>query len=334
MSRYATRHEHQGPWPVLALIDCNSGMSVRLANRGATLLDFHAPVDGRLYNIADGYQDSDELTELKGAHFGVLWPFGNRIADARYRFEGREYDLQPGVTGDARGIRHGFVRDADFDLLSVDADDTGVCARFGYSGVRPDVHPGYPFAVDLELAFTLHAGGLDLQATMHNVGTQTAPCFFGWHPYFRLREDGIDHCHLRLPAQQVVRTNDKLIPLPRAAAFEAVQDNPTLDFHSERAIGDSVLDTGYAELKADADGRIRSHLRDPDSGLAVAMWQESGVIVAYTGDTLAQGQRRAIAVEPMQAMVDAFNRENCADAITLKPDAEKTFRCGVELLAP
>lgn len=334
MSRYASRHEHQGPWPVLSLIDCDSGMSVRLANRGATLLDFRVPLGGRLYNIADGYQDSDELTELKGTRFGVLWPFGNRIADARYRFDGNQYDLQPGVTGESRDIRHGFVRDVEFDLLSVDADDAGACARFGYSGVRPDAHPGYPFAVDLELAFTLHAGGLDLEARMHNVGTGAAPCFFGWHPYFRLREEGVDNCHLRLPAQQVVRTNDKMIPLPGDAAFEAVQDYPALDFHDERAIGDSVLDTGYAGLQADADGRIRSHLRDLDSGVAIAMWQESGVIVAYTGDTLAQGQRRAIAVEPMQALTDAFNRPDCADAITLAPDAERIFRCGIELVTP
>jgi aldose 1-epimerase len=166
---------------------------------------------------------------------------------------------------------------------------------------------------------------------MHNVGVQAAPCFFGWHPYFRLRDDGIDACHLRLPARQVVCTNAKLIPLPGDDAFEPVAGHPSLDFRQPRAIGASMLDNGYADLQADADGRIRSHLRDPGSGLGIAMWQDSGVIGAFTGDSLAQGARRGIAVEPMQALTDAFNRADCVDAITLAPGAERIFRCGIEV---
>jgi aldose 1-epimerase len=310
-------------------------MSVRLARRGATLLDFHVPLGNRLRNIVDGYDDADALEALDAARFAVMAPFANRIADARYRFDGKEYDLQPGVRGDARGILHGFVRNAEFDLLSVDAGDDGARVRFGHGGLRPGAHPGYPFALDLEVLFTLHAGGLDLEARMRNAGEQAAPCFFGWHPYLRLRKDGIDECELQLPARQVIHTDDKLIPLPGTQALQALDAAPQFDFRHPRRIGGCVMDTGFAVPQADADGRIRPRLRDPGSGLAVSVWQQSGITLAFTGDTLAgAAARRSIALEPMEAMTNAFNRDDCTAAITLDAGAERRFHCGLEVTLP
>lgn len=334
MSRYTVRHEHLGPWPVLALIDTDSGMAVRIARRGATLLDFLLPVQGRLRDVADGYADAGELEALEGSRFAIMVPFANRVADARYTFAGQEHDLQPGVDED-RGIMHGFVRAAEFDLVSQDVDDTGACVRLGCRALRPGVHPGYPFALDLEVAFTLHARGLDLAVTMHNAGAQPAPCFFGWHPYLRLREDGVDACELHLPARQAIMVDRDLIPLPGAAAFRPLDDCPELDFRHPRRIGQSVLDNGFADRVADPDGRFRTHLRDPDSGLALSMWQDAGVTQVYTADTLhGAAVRRSVAIEPMQAMTDAFHRPDCADAITLAAGADRHFHCGLEAHLP
>lgn len=332
MSRYTIRHEHLGAFPVLALIDSDTGTSARLARHGATLLEYQVPVAGQLRDVVDGYAGADELDARHGSRCAVMLPFANRIDDARYRFNDAEHDLQPGVADDARGIMHGFVRDAEFDLLSVDSDDTGACVRMGCHSVVAGAHVGYPFTLDLEVAFTLHAGGLDVEATMLNVGDVGAPCFFGWHPYLRLRDDGIDECELKLPARQAIMIDDQLIPLPGTAAFKSLDDCPELDFRQWRALAGSVLDNGFADPVADADGRIRSRLRDRESGLSVAMWQESGVIQVYTADTLVgDAVRRSVALEPMQAMTDAFNRPDCVDAITLEPGAERRFRCGLEV---
>ncbi len=335
MSRYTIRHEHLGPWPVVAMIDTVSGTSVRLARRGATLLEYLLPMAHRMHDLADGYAGAGDLEALSGSHFAVMCPFANRVADARYRFDGKAHDLKPGADADERRILHGFVRAAEFEVLSVDADGAGACVRMGTQAIRPDAFPGYPFALDLEVAFTLHAGGLDLVATMRNVGDVPAPCFFGWHPYLRLREDGIDELELKLPARRAIVTDEALVPRPGEAAFEPLDARPELDFRDWRRLDGCVLDNGFADPEADADGRIRSHLRDPASGLAVSLWQASGVTQVYTGDTLTGGaRRRAVALEPMQAMTDAFNRPDCRDAITLDAGAEREFRCGLEVHLP
>jgi aldose 1-epimerase len=334
MPRYAIRHEHVGPWPALSLIDTDTGGTVTVARRGARVLHLRVPVDGQLRDIADGYADADALGELKSARFAVMLPFANRIEDGRYRFDGEDFDLQPGVTGKARGIRHGFVLDADFAIAASETGDRQASVRFEHA-LRPDMHPGYPFALDLAVTYVWHAGGLDLVVDMHNVGACDAPCFFGWHPYLRVRDDGIGAVELQLPAAQRIRTDAALIPLPGAAACVPVEDDPAFDFRQPRMIGDHVFDTGFAGLAADTDGRIRSRLRDPRSGLAVAMWQQRGVLVAFSGDTLdADARRRSLAVEPMEAMINAFNRGDCADAIRLAAGARRQFRCGLEIDLP
>jgi aldose 1-epimerase len=335
MSRYTIRHEHLGPWPVVAMIDTTRGTTARLARRGATLLEYQVPLAERLHNLADGFATAEALEELKGAHFAIMCPFANRVADARYDFAGATHDLAPAATGPDRHIMHGFVRASDFDLVAVDADAAGASVRLQSAAIRPETWPGYPFAIDLELVFTLHPGGLDLAATVHNVGDTDAPCFVGWHPYLRLREDGVDELELKLPAAQAIMTDEALIPLAGAAAFKPLDAYPELDFRDWQRIGPRVLDNGFAGRRDDADGRLRTHLRDPASGLGVAMWQESGVTQVFTGDTLAPAmRRRSVAIEPMQAMTDAFNRPDCAEAITLAAGASREFHCGLEVHLP
>ena len=53
---------------------------------------------------------------------------------------------------------------------------------------------------------------------------------------------------------------------------------------------------------------------------------------AFTADTVARDVRRAVALEPMECMADAFNRPECSDAIALAPGATRHFRCGIEVV--
>jgi aldose 1-epimerase len=110
-----------------------------------------------------------------------------------------------------------------------------------------------------------------------------------------------------------------------------VEHEPTRDFRQAQPIGTRQLNDAYADLRCDADGRARTRLRDPASGLAIAVWQASGVMLAFTADTVTRDVRRAVALEPMESWADAFNRPDCAEAIRLAPGAERRFLCGVEI---
>lgn len=332
MGTFRVEREALGSHVIAVLHDAARGRCVRIACRGATVLSIGQQLNGEQIELADGYRDAAELDSRPSSRFAIMAPFANRIADARYVFDGVAQDLQPGVEAPQRAVRHGFVRGVDFELAALDADEQGAYVVFTTAAIRP--RPGYPHAIDLTVRYTLDAAGLVLETTMRNVGDSAAPCFFGWHPYFRLGDTPLDSWELQVVADTLIRTDAGYIPLPGAAAYAPVADTPALDFRVQRAIGEIKLDNAYADLAREADGRMRTRLRDPASGLGLAVWQESGVMLAFTADTVTRDVRRSIALEPMESLSNAFDRPDCADAIRLEPGAERRFRCGVEIELP
>ena len=323
--RYGVERSWLADQPIVMLRD-EAGRRVRIACHGAALLSFEVPRGGGSFDIAAGHRDAAEIVARPGSRFAIMVPFAGRIADARYRFDGHDYDLQPGAAPGPRESRHGFVRDADFAVTELVADAGSARATLS-TPIRGQ--PGYPFAIDLSVRFTLDAAGLVLEARMRNSGDKPAPCFFGWHPYFRLSDGRADEWLLEVPAGKLIRTGSDLIALPGDSAYERMDDAPALDFRRSRLIGSSILDQGYTDLLVDTDHRIHTRLADPKTRFGITVWQEHGVMHVFTGDTLKSDARRSVALEPMECMANAFNRPECAARIRLDPGAERVYRCGV-----
>jgi aldose 1-epimerase len=168
-----------------------------------------------------------------------------------------------------------------------------------------------------------------------NVGARPAPFGCGWHPYFKTSEHGIVRLVLSVPAQGVIRTDDRLLPLEGQAAYGALEGTPDLDFRptrpaASRRLGKAVLDRCFYGLSADPDGLSRTRLEDPDTGLTLTVVQEGGLMHVFTGDTLPIRPRASIALEPVQFMTNAFNRPEVKDRIALPPGQTSVFRFGVE----
>lgn len=323
---YEVERSRLGDQPIVVLRD-DAGRRVQIARHGAALIGFEVPRGSGSFDIAAGQRGAAEILAHPGSRFAVMVPFAGRIADARYRFEGVEYDLQPGAAPGQRQSRHGFVRDAEFEVTELVAG-TG-CARARLSTSVRGV-TGYPFAIDLCVSFTLDAAGLTLEARMRNSGDRPAPCFFGWHPYFRVSEGVADEWMLEVPARTLIRTGADLIALDGKAAYAPLAEALALDFRRGRLIGGCVLDQGYTDLAADASGRILTRLTDPKTRFGVTVWQERGVMHVFTGDTLKRDPRRSVALEPMECMANAFNRPEWHDQLRLDPGAERLYRCGIE----
>jgi len=332
MSAFNVERTRLGPHEIVVLKDAERGRAVRIACRGATLISLEQAAHGAVHQLADGYRDGAELDSRPSSRFAIMAPFANRIDDARYRFDGQTQDMQPGVEGAQRASRHGFVRGVDFDIAALHTTPAGAHVTFVTKAIRPGVFAGYPHAIDFAVTYTLDSHGLSMLVSMRNVGDTAAPCFFGWHPYFRVGDSALDTWELQVPATQLIRTTADYIPLPGDQAYQSLDDAPReLDFRSAKPIGSVKIDNAYAGLRTDADGRARTRLRDPASGVGLSVWQEHGVMLVFTADTVTRDVRRSVALEPMESMSNAFNRPDCADAIRLEPGAERQFRCGVEI---
>ncbi|MEU0069474.1 aldose 1-epimerase [Streptomyces sp. NPDC006332] len=333
-AEYRIAEDRLGGEPTLVVSAPNGSVRVVLALRGATLLSWQVRRGAaggtrttELTELTDGYRDEKELLAQDGVRAGLLAPFPNRVADGRYRFRGDDHDLLPGRRTD-RLIYHGFARESPFEL--VDATTTADSARLllHSTAIRPGRYPGYPFAVDLSVEYTVSERELGVEIRARNVGDTTAPYAAGWHPYFTLSRP-IDDLVLHIPAQTLIRTDASLIPLPGEDALLPLDDSPGMDFRTPRPLGPAVIDACFTDLLPGPDGRAETVLSDPASGDELRVWQYGGHMHVFTGDTLARDRRTSIALEPVEATTDAFNRPEHAAALSLEPGGQRRFRFGV-----
>jgi galactose mutarotase-like enzyme len=132
---------------------------------------------------------------------------------------------------------------------------------------------------------------------------------------------------LTIPAEKFMRCDKR--GLPRAT--EPVDGTP-YDFRTGRPIGDTVLDTPYAGLTPDADGRVVVRLGHPTDGTGVDVWGGAGTryLQVFSGDTLdAKRRRQGLAVEPMSCPPDAFR--SGTDVTALQPGAAHRLEWGVHV---
>ena len=256
-----------------------------------------------------------------GAHGAPLIPWPNRVADGRYSFEGNEYQLAL-TEPEKQNAIHGLLRWRNWRLLDRSAQGVLVGTR---------LHPltGWPFPLDVSIAYALGDEGLSVETRVTNIGDRPCPLACGQHPYVS-PGDGqtIDGCTLELGAGTRVLTDPRR-QLPTGLEPVAGTD---CDFGSPRQIGALELDDAFIDLERGEDGRAWMRLACPD-GRTVELWADASypVMQLYTADTLAPGRRRrGLAVEPMTAPPNALQSGELLGR--LAPGQEHVGRWGVRLV--
>ena len=187
---------------------------------------------------------------------------------------------------------------------------------------------GYPFALEVRIAYELSEAGLAVSTTALNIGERPCPYGAGQHPYLSAGGGLLDECTLELPARTRVLT-DNARQLP--SGEEPVEDT-RFDFRSPRRLGEERLDYAFTDLIRESSGRAVARLGRPD-GSCAELWADEhySYLELYSGDTLApQRRRRGLGVEPMTCPPNAF--QSGEGVITLAPGQSLTTRWGARLL--
>ncbi|HEY3871436.1 MAG TPA: aldose 1-epimerase family protein [Actinocrinis sp.] len=261
--------------------------------------------------------------EHAAAHAGagqLLAPWPNRVADARYRFDGEERQLDVSEPAKGNAI-HGLVRWAPWQPVER-APDRVVLAH------RLFPQPGYPHHLVLTAEYRVGDSGLEVTVSARNAGTRPAPYGFAAHPYLTPGEPGgtgrIDAWSLQVPAGRRVLVDDRLNPT--GLADVAGSD---YDFRTPRRLAGVSLDTAFGSVLRDPDGIARVRLTGADGG-AVTLWMDRGLewVQVFTADPLADDwHRAAVALEPMSCPPNAFNSGD--DLVTLAPGRSVRHRWGI-----
>ncbi|MEO2169701.1 MAG: aldose 1-epimerase [bacterium] len=162
----------------------------------------------------------------------VLAPFSNRLADARFRFGGKTWQLEPNFAGGY--AIHGCVRKRPWQVLEC----TNTEIRLGFdSAAFPD--PGFPFPFTTTLTYGLAANTMTAHIELSNRGADSMPAGFGFHPYYeRTLLDPDEEVELQMRASGAYKG---LAPQQAAAPLAAVQD-----FSARRALPEAGFDTCFA----------------------------------------------------------------------------------------
>jgi aldose 1-epimerase len=256
--------------------------------------------------LLDGFAE-DEMSA--GGRGQLLVPWPNRIRDGAYSFDDR--DLQVGLTEPARhNAIHGLARWASWTAQ----EHTATSITLGY---RLMAQTGYPWILDLHVVYDLSADGLTVTQTATNLGDRPAPYASGAHPYLSAGPGPVDGWELTLPASLRMLSDERQLP----TGDEDVNGTP-YDFRVARPVRDTVLDHAFGWLTRDAEDVATASVRDPATGLGVALWvdRHHPWLMVFSADDGSARARQALAVEPMTAPPDAFRTGR--DLITLAPAGE------------
>jgi len=255
-----------------------------------------------------------------GAHGAPLLPWPNRLADGRYSFDGREYQVALTEPRKHNAI-HGFLRWRPWRAL-----ERG--PAWVVMGTR--LHPleGYPFMLDVRLEYALGVEGISVDTVATNVGERACPYGAGQHPYMSPGDAPIDECTLQFAAHTRVLTDaERQLPSGRESVA-----GTEYDFAVARTLGDLRIDHAFTDLEREPSGRATLRLRGPD-GATAELWVDGSYpfLEIYTGDALSpERRRRGLGVEPMTCAPNAF--QSGEGLIRLEPGESASGRWGARLL--
>ncbi|MGN6598704.1 MAG: aldose 1-epimerase family protein [Actinomycetes bacterium] len=293
---------------------------IRLGKARATIVE----VGGGVREYYDGDvpvlhpYDIDQMCD--GAHGCPLIPWPNRLADGRYEWDGRNYQV-PLTEPEKDNAIHGFLRWQPWALVE-QADSRVV--------VETQIFPrkGYPFTLHVNVEYELTDSGLVCTTTATNLGTQDLPYAHGQHPYLSPGDKGakVDDCTLTLEANKRVATDKRQLPTDVVPV-----EGTEYDFRQGRSLKGLEVDYAFTDLTRDADGLAWIHLDRADNRRA-SLWADEHYpyLEIYTSDTLSGDRQRAgLGSEPMTAPPNAF--QSGSDVIRLAPEQSVTTRWGAQL---
>ncbi len=216
-----------------------AGTVVRILNYGGTITNIMAADRrGETGNVILCFDSLDGYLQKNNPFFGCLvGRYANRIANARFSLNGKEYRLAP--NNDGNTLHGGIV---GFDKKVWDAVYTPETNTLQLYYESPDGEEGYPGNLKVMVKYSLSEKS-ELVIDYIAVTDAPTPVNLTNHAYFNLSAgsdaDILDH-ELTLQAQYITTTNDKIIPTGDLLPVK----NTAFDFTAPKKVGKDIKSTG------------------------------------------------------------------------------------------
>lgn len=226
------------PVDVITLGDPDA-LELDVLTYGCIIVALRVPdASGAVANVVLGFDRLEPYLDSSPYFGAVVGRYANRIANARFAIDGREYRVSP---NEPPNHLHGGFNGFDKRVWNADVAGNGRAVVFRRRS--PDGEEGYPGTLDAQVTYTL----ADRELRVQYEAITDAPTHVNLtqHSYFNLRGSGdvLGQC-LAINASTFLPVNERLIP---AGAFAPVANSP-FDFQDALPIG-ARLKSDHEQLK-------------------------------------------------------------------------------------
>jgi aldose 1-epimerase len=271
------------------------------------------------------YHPSSDLAELRksatGSGIPFLAPWANRLDALEFWANDKKYPFNM-TLGNVRGPipTHGLLGNSTlWEVMDVTADrkSAHVTCRLRFWKF-PQLMAQWPFAHEYEMTYRLQEGTLEVQVTVTNLSAESMPVVLGFHPYYQIPDIPRDQWVAHIPARKIVIADSHLVATGEFKQYDMPQPL-LLQGHS--------LDTGFADLERDAEGR--AHFSIEAGGMKVeTLFGPKYPAAVIFAPPVREGQLRDfICFEPMTGITNAVNLHHegkYPDLQTVAPGAKWT----------
>lgn len=264
-----------------------NGMQVSIINYGGTITRLMVPdKTGTMGDVVTGFESLEGFLQKGVPYFGALiGRYGNRIANAKFTLDGKEYLLSPNNNGNTL---HGGNKGYDKVYWNIEKQAGDSSLKLSY--LSKDGEEGYPGNLTIQVIYTLTAdNGLKIDYTATT--DKATPVNLTSHAYFNLsagRDSTILGHDLLIKASKFTPVNEQLIPTGK---IEEVKGGP-MDFTTAKPIGKEIamVSGGYDHnwvLDRTGNGlELVAQLSDAVSGRVMEVWTTEPGLQFYSGNFL------------------------------------------------
>lgn len=214
------------------------GLEMNVLTYGCIIASLGVPdASGVAANVVLGFDRLEPYVDASPYIGAVVGRYANRIANARFAIDGREYRVSP---NEPPNHLHGGFK--GFDKRVWDAELAGNGRAVVFRRRSADGEEGYPGTLDAQVTYT--PADRDLRIDYEAAADAATHVNLTQHSYFNLRGSGDvrDHC-LAINASAYLPVDERVIP---TREFAPVANTP-FDFREPTAIG-SRLKSDHEQL--------------------------------------------------------------------------------------
>ncbi|MBX2857351.1 MAG: galactose mutarotase [Cellvibrionaceae bacterium] len=257
------------------------GLCAKITNFGGVVVALQVPDKaGQLGDVVLGFDTLAPYEDISPYFGALIGPYGNRIANAAFALNGRQYQLQK---NDGSNCLHGGERGFDKLLWAAEAGEVSGVPTLQLNYLWPDGEGGFPGNLQLRAEYRLTDTN-ELTTCFFAVSDRASHVNFTQHSYFNLLGQGSVAQHkVQIDADSYLPIDENFIPLGEPAPVA----ESAFDFRKPKALGEG-LQQGHLQTQRVNGGYDHNYVLNKTAANAyeraarVCEMQSGRVLEVYT----------------------------------------------------